>query len=136
MSNNQGAYLHAKSYFFHESQRTNGLYSNKKIPSCLIKTSPDCSWSSFQLHLIVSSIKQKLNTRSSIESELVSVDDMMPTIVLSCYFPMAQGNGVTQNLLLQDNKRSMLLEKNCKHQAVSVHITLTFNTSSLQTGLI
>jgi hypothetical protein len=62
----------------------------------------------------VSSTKQKLNTRSSTESELVSVDDMMPIIVWSCFFLMAQGYGVTQNLLLQDNKSSMLLEKNGK----------------------
>jgi hypothetical protein len=31
--------------------------------------------------LIVSSTKQKLNTRSSTESELVGVDNMMPIIV-------------------------------------------------------
>jgi hypothetical protein len=44
---------------------------------------------------IVSSTKQKLNTRSSTESELVGVDNMMPIIVWSCYFLMAQGYGVT-----------------------------------------
>jgi hypothetical protein len=48
---------------------------------------------------IVTSTNQKLNTRSSTESELVSVDNMMPIIVWSCYFLMAQGYGVTQNLL-------------------------------------
>ncbi len=58
------------------------------------------------------STKQKLKTRSSTESELVGVDDMMPIVVWSRYFLMAQGYGVTQNLLLQDNKSSMLLEKN------------------------
>jgi hypothetical protein len=63
---------------------------------------------------IVRSTKQKLNIRSSAESELVGVDDMMPIIVWSCYFLMAQGYGVTQNLLLQDNMSSMLLEKNGK----------------------
>ncbi len=83
---------------------------------------------------IVSSTKQKLNTISSTESELVSVDNMMPIIVWSCYFLMAQGYGVTQNVLLQDNKSSMLLEKMVEHQAASVQDTLTFNTSSLQTG--
>jgi hypothetical protein len=61
---------------------------------------------------IVSSTKQKLVTRSSTESELVGVDDMMSIIVWSCYFLMAQGYGVTQNLLLQGNKRSIFLEKN------------------------
>jgi hypothetical protein len=64
--------------------------------------------------LIVSSTKQNLNTRSSTESELVDVGNMMPIIVWSRYFLMAQGYGVTQNLLLQDNKSSMLLEKNGK----------------------
>ncbi len=63
---------------------------------------------------IVSSTKQKLNARSSTESELVGVDDMMPIIIWSCYFLMAQGYGETQNLLLQDNKSSMLLEKSGK----------------------
>ena len=61
---------------------------------------------------IVTSTKQKLNTRSSTESEVVGVDDMMPVVVWSRYFLMAQGYGVTQNLLLQDNRSSMLLEKN------------------------
>jgi hypothetical protein len=39
---------------------------------------------------------------------------MMPVIVWSYYFLMAQGYGVTQNLLLQDSKSSKLLEKNGK----------------------
>ena len=63
---------------------------------------------------VVISTKQKLNTQSSTESELVGVDDMMPIVVWSWYFLMAQGYGVTQNLLLQENKRSILLEKNGK----------------------
>jgi hypothetical protein len=63
---------------------------------------------------IVSFTKQKLNTRSSTESELVGVNDMMPIIICSHYFLMAQGYGVTQNLLLQDSKSSLLLEKNGK----------------------
>ncbi len=57
---------------------------------------------------VVSSTKQKLNTRSSTDSELVGVDNMMPIVVWSWYFLMAQGYGVTQNLLLQDNRSSML----------------------------
>jgi hypothetical protein len=40
---------------------------------------------------IVSFTKQKLNTRSSTESELVGVDTMMPIIIWRCYFLMAQG---------------------------------------------
>ena len=63
---------------------------------------------------IVISTKQKLNTKSSTESEIVGVDDMMPIVVWSRYFLMAQGYGVTQNLLLQDNQSSILLERNGK----------------------
>ena len=42
---------------------------------------------------IVTSTKQRLNT--STESELVGVDDMMPIVVWSRYFLMAQGYGVS-----------------------------------------
>ena len=63
---------------------------------------------------INSSTKQKLKTQSSTESELVAVDDMMPIVLWTRYFLMAQGYRVTENLLLQDNKSSMLLERNGK----------------------
>ncbi len=60
------------------------------------------------------STKQKLNTKSSTESELVGVDNMMPIIMWTCYFLLSQGYGVIENLLLQDNKSSILLERNRK----------------------
>jgi hypothetical protein len=60
------------------------------------------------------STKQKLNTKSLTESELVGVDDMMPIILWTCYFLLSQGYGVIENLLLQDSKRSILLERNGK----------------------
>jgi hypothetical protein len=63
---------------------------------------------------IVSSTKQKLNTRSSTESELVGVDDMMPSILWTRYFLKAQGYHVNDNIIFQDNKSSMLLERNGK----------------------
>jgi hypothetical protein len=55
--------------------------------------------------------KQKLNMRSSTESELVGVNDMMLSIFRTCYF-LSQGYGIIKNLLLQDNKSSILLEQN------------------------
>ncbi len=58
------------------------------------------------------STKQKLNTRSSTESELVGVDDMMPVICWTCYFLLSQGYGIIENLLLQDNMSSILVEQN------------------------
>ena len=63
---------------------------------------------------IVSSTKQKLNTRSSTESELVGVDDMMPLILWTRYFLKAQGYKVSDNVIFQDNKSTMLLERNGK----------------------
>jgi hypothetical protein len=62
----------------------------------------------------VTSTKQKLNTRSSTESELVAVDDCMPAICWTQYFLESQGNGVFENILYQDNQSVILLEKNGK----------------------
>jgi hypothetical protein len=60
------------------------------------------------------STKQKLNTKSLTENELVGVDDMMPIILWTCYFLLSQGYGVIKNLLLGDNKSLILLERNGK----------------------
>ena len=63
---------------------------------------------------IVSSTKQKLNTRSSTETEIVGADDFMPAICWTRYFLEAQGYKVRDNILYQDNKSAILLEKNGK----------------------
>ena len=62
----------------------------------------------------MSSTKQKLNTRSSTETELVGADDFMPAICWTRYFMEAQGYQVDDNVLFQDNKSAILLEKNGK----------------------
>jgi hypothetical protein len=63
---------------------------------------------------IVGSTKQKLNTKSSTETEIVGADDFMPAICWTRYFMKAQGYDVQDNVLYQDNKSSILLEKNGK----------------------
>jgi hypothetical protein len=63
---------------------------------------------------IVHSTKHKLNTRSSTEAELVSVDDCMPAICWTRYFIQAQGYAVNENIVYQDNKSAILLETNGK----------------------
>jgi hypothetical protein len=63
---------------------------------------------------IVASWKQKLNTKSSTESELVGIDDMMPIMLWTCYFLLSQGYGIVEILLLQDNKSLILVEQNGK----------------------
>ena len=63
---------------------------------------------------IVSSTKQKLNTWSSTETEVVGADDFMPVICWTQYFLKAQGYKVNDNILFQDNRSMMLLAKNGK----------------------
>jgi hypothetical protein len=53
---------------------------------------------------IVSSTKQKLNTRSSTEAELVGIDDLMLAILWTWYFLKAQGYQVEDNILYRDNR--------------------------------
>ena len=87
---------------------------------------------------IVNSTKQKLNTRSSTESELVGVDDMMPTILWARYFLKAQGYDVTDNIIYQDNQSAILLEKNGKASSSkrTKHIAVRyfFITNRIQMG--
>ena len=59
-----------------------------------------------------SSIRQKLNTRSSTEAELVGVNDMMGLILWTRNFIEAQEYKVQDNTLYQDNQSAILLEKN------------------------
>jgi hypothetical protein len=58
------------------------------------------------------STRQKLNTKSSTEAELVGVNDGMPQILLTGYFLEAQGYGVKDSIVNQNNQSAILLEKN------------------------
>ena len=58
--------------------------------------------------------KQKLNTRSSTEAELVGADDAATMILWTRLFLEAQGFDVHDNILYQDNKSAILLETNGK----------------------
>ena len=64
--------------------------------------------------ILSSSKKQKLNTRSSTEAELVAVDDGMSLMLWCKLFLEAQGLKVEDNILYQANRSAMLLEKNGK----------------------
>ncbi len=56
----------------------------------------------------------RLNVRSLTEGEIVSVDNCLSLILWSREFMIAQGYGCNQNIILQSNKRSILLENNGK----------------------
>jgi hypothetical protein len=58
------------------------------------------------------STRQKLNTKSSTEAEVVGVSDVLPQILWTRYFMEAQGYKNEDNVLHQDNMSSILLEKN------------------------
>lgn len=58
------------------------------------------------------STKHKINMHSSTETEIVSVDDMMPQVLWTNYFLGAQGYVPKKTVIYQDNKSSMLLETN------------------------
>ena len=62
--------------------------------------------------LYSASNKQKLNTKSSTEAELVGVDDLMPQILWMQYLLEAQGMKVSDNVVYEDNQSAIKLEKN------------------------
>jgi hypothetical protein len=62
--------------------------------------------------------KQKINTHSSMEYELVGADDAIPQMTWTRYFLEGQGYNVEECILHQDNMSAMLLETNGK-QSIS-----------------
>ena len=67
--------------------------------------------------IIAMSKKQKLNTRSSTEVELVGADDAATMILWTGLFMEQQGYSLNKNILFQDNKSAILLENNRKRSA-------------------
>ena len=67
--------------------------------------------------IIAMSKKQKLNTRSSTEAELVGEDDAATMILWTGLFMEQQGYSLNKNILFQDNKSAILLENNDKRSA-------------------
>jgi hypothetical protein len=61
--------------------------------------------------VISSSTKQKTNSKSACESELIGVDDNISTMLWSLYFMQEQGINIR---LYQDNKSTILQENNGK----------------------
>jgi len=56
--------------------------------------------------------KQKLNTKSSTEAELVAIEDSMGQILWTRHFLAAQGEHVPTMTIYQDNKSTILLAEN------------------------
>ena len=71
--------------------------------------------------------KQRLNTRSSMEAELVGDDDISSLILWTKLFLKAQGYEIKKNILFQGNKSTILLLNNeksslgCQTRALHIH---------------
>jgi hypothetical protein len=61
---------------------------------------------------ISSSNIMKCNTRSSTETELISLHEKLPDIVWTRYFVECQGYNIEEYIVFQDNMSSLSLEKN------------------------
>ncbi len=84
--------------------------------------------------------KQKLNTKSSTEAEVVVVDDASSQILWMNYFIKAQGYHVDNTLLYQDYQSAILLETNGKQssgkQTRHMNICYFFITKRIKKGEI
>ena len=84
------------------------------------------------------SSKQKINTRSSTEAEVVGVNDAMYLVLWVRHFLEAQGYDITDNIVYQDNMSSILLEKNgrrsCSKNTRHMEIRYFFVTDNISRG--
>jgi hypothetical protein len=62
-------------------------------------------------------LKQKLNTKSSTEAELVGAMDYIPSMIRSKLFLEAQRHSIVSNVLEQDNESAIRLDKNSRSSA-------------------
>jgi hypothetical protein len=61
--------------------------------------------------------KQKLNTTSSTEAEIVGVHVAMSQIIWLRHFILAQEVKISRNILFQDNRSAILLHRNCTNSS-------------------
>jgi hypothetical protein len=82
--------------------------------------------------------KQRLNTKSSTEVELVGADDSSTLVLWTKLFLEAQGHTIKQNILYQDNKSAILLEENGKKSSSkrtrALNIRYFFLTDQIEKG--
>jgi hypothetical protein len=74
------------------------------------------------------SLKQKLNTKSLTESEVVGASDYIPWTLWAERFLECQGYNLRQNIFYQDNESAMKIEKNGRQSCgeKSRHITIQY----------
>jgi hypothetical protein len=74
------------------------------------------------------SSKQKINVKSSTESELVGVSEYLPYNIWLMMFMAAQGYGIENNIVYQDNQSTMRMHINGRNSCTgnSRHINVRY----------
>ena len=84
--------------------------------------------------------KQKLNSRSSTEAELIGVDDAITQVLWTRLFMEEQGYPIEENIVFQDNTSCILLAKNGRQSAGkrsrAINIRYFFVTDQVEKGHI
>ena len=84
------------------------------------------------------SSKQRINTKSSTESEVVGVSDYLPYNIWVEYFLEAQGYTLRSNIIYQDNQSAIRMEKNgrdsCGQKSRHIHIRYFFIKDRIRAG--
>ena len=82
--------------------------------------------------------KQKLNTKSSTETELVAADDSMKQLIWTKYFLCEQEYGTKGCILFHDYTICIMLKMNGKHSSIkstkNISIRFYFITDRIQKG--
>ena len=73
-------------------------------------------------------VKQKLNTKSSTEAEIVGMSDYLPYNIWMLYFLEHQGYKIMKNVVYQDNQSAIRMKKNGRNSCTgnSRHININF----------
>ena len=103
-------------------------------PSCQSHTGATLSFGKGSVFSMSS--KQKLNTQSLTEAELVGVNDVMSIVLWTWLFLEAQGFEVSDNILFQDNESTIKLAKNVclssGKQTCHIEVRYYFITDQIQ----
>ena len=96
------------------------------IQTCAVKRVEQCRLGKGAI--ISTSIKQKMNTKSSTDTELIAADDLMPHILWTKYLLNWQGYNAKETIIYQDNKSAILINKNGKKSSSkrTKHISIQY----------
>ena len=107
-------------------------------PNCHSHTGATLSFGKGSVYSM--STKQKLNTRSSTEAELVGINDILSMILWTQLFLEAQGYHVTDNVLHQDSESTIKLAKNGRRSSSKltrhIEVRYYFITDYIERGRV